>query len=68
MSTVLSQPLVQSVGASNFRQFLAKHPLISYFILAFIGTWLLDAPMVLGKDGLGFFQYQVPLPVTVFNN
>jgi membrane protease YdiL (CAAX protease family) len=65
MTTVQSQPIVQSVGTSSFKRLLASHPLVSYFILAFVGTWLLDAPMVFGKDGLGIFSYSVPLPIYI---
>jgi membrane protease YdiL (CAAX protease family) len=39
---------------------LASHPLVSYFVLAFVGTWLFTAPMVLGQDGLGLLPYHVP--------
>lgn len=48
-------PLAESV-----RRVLANHPLVAYFVLAFVGTWLLIAPMVLGQDGLGLLPYQVP--------
>lgn len=64
MSTDQSQPFVPPIKISNVNQVFASHPLISCLLLAFIGTWLLNAPLVLGKDGLGFFQYQVPLPVS----
>jgi len=65
MSTVQSQSLAQVNEASGFKLLFTSHPLISYFVLAFVGTWLLDAPMVLGKDGLGIFPYSVPLPIYI---
>jgi membrane protease YdiL (CAAX protease family) len=34
-------------------------------VIAFAGTWLLQLPMVLGRDGLGIFAYHVPLPVYI---
>ncbi|MFN8440295.1 MAG: type II CAAX endopeptidase family protein [Caldilineaceae bacterium] len=48
-------PFSQSV-----RRMLVSYPLVSYFVLAFVGTWLFIAPMVLGQDGLGFLPYHVP--------
>jgi hypothetical protein len=56
MSTVQSQSVGEINETSGFKRLLASRPLISYFALAFVGTWLLDAPMVLGKDGLGIFH------------
>jgi membrane protease YdiL (CAAX protease family) len=44
---------------------LVKHPVIAFFVLVFAFTWLLNLPMVLGKDGLGIFNYSVPLPLYV---
>lgn len=43
------------------REFLVRHPVVAYFVLAFAGTWLLDAPLVLGKTGLGLLPFSVPL-------
>jgi membrane protease YdiL (CAAX protease family) len=42
---------------------LSRHPLVAYFLIAFLGTWLLDLPMVLGQDGLGLLGYHVPIAV-----
>jgi len=50
---------------SSFRRLLMDYPLVSYFVLAFAGTWLLDLPLVLGKDGLGLLAYRVPFPLFV---
>jgi membrane protease YdiL (CAAX protease family) len=41
------------------RKVLASRPLVSFFVLAFAGSWLLLAPMVLGQDGLGLLPYSV---------
>lgn len=65
MSTVQSHSSVQPNEKSSLKRLLASHPLISYFVLAFIGTWLLDAPMVFGQDGLRLFPYNVPLPIYI---
>jgi uncharacterized protein len=42
------------------RNLLASHPLVSFFSLAFAGSWLFFAPMVLGQEGLGLLNYRVP--------
>jgi len=65
MATTQTQLLGLSTKTSGVKRVLASHPLVSYFVLAFAGTWLLDAPMVLGKDGLGIFPYSIPLPVYI---
>ncbi len=44
---------------------LTRNPMVAYFLIAFAGTWLLDSPMVLGKDGLGILAFSVPLPIYV---
>ena len=44
----------------SVKQWVAKHPFIAYFLLAFGGTWLLDLPIVLGRDGLGLLPYRMP--------
>lgn len=40
-----------------------RDPVVRFLVLAFAGSWLLEAPMVLGRQGLGLFDYQVPLPL-----
>lgn len=47
-------------SSSSVTKLLASYPLVSYFVLAFAGTWLFTAPMVLGQDGLGLLPYHVP--------
>jgi uncharacterized protein len=65
MSVARTKSLVQFSGTSGLKNVLQAHPLISFFVLAFAGTWLLDAPMVLGQDGLGVLPFKVPVPVYV---
>jgi uncharacterized protein len=48
-------------GNSAFSAWMRAHPIVAYFSIAFAGTWLLNIPMVLGKDGLGLFPYSVPI-------
>ena len=42
-----------------------RHPVTRYFLIAFVGTWLFQLPMVLGQDGLGLFAYHVPMPLYI---
>ena len=41
----------------------AAHPMLAYTLIAYLGTWLLLLPMVLGRDGLGLLSYNVPFPI-----
>ena len=50
----------QPASASLLRRFILRHPLVAYFVLAFAGTWLATAPLVLGEDGSGLLAYHVP--------
>jgi membrane protease YdiL (CAAX protease family) len=50
---------------------LARHPLVSFFVLAYAGTWLFQLPYVLSEDGSGLLPYSSPLltwtgPVSIF--
>ena len=43
---------------------LARHPIISYFVLAYAGTWLTLAPVLISRSSaLGFLPYSVPFAV-----
>jgi len=43
----------QPTPVSSFRRLIANHPLISFFALAFAGSWLAELPVLLGQDGFG---------------
>jgi uncharacterized protein len=49
-------------NASNSRllAWMRQHPIVAYFTFAFVVTWALHMPMVLGRQGLGIFPYEVP--------
>jgi membrane protease YdiL (CAAX protease family) len=64
-TTQINSQLFPATNPSAFAVWARKHPLIAYFSLAFAGTWLLDLPMVLGKDGLGLFSYSVPMAIYI---
>ena len=48
-SAMTSQPATSSA----LRRLIIGHPLVAYFVLAYLGTWLVDLPVLLGKGGLG---------------
>jgi membrane protease YdiL (CAAX protease family) len=60
-TTQLNAQLAPSTSTSSFKAWMQAHPLAAYFTIAFAGTWLMDLPMVLGKEGLGLFPYSVPM-------
>jgi membrane protease YdiL (CAAX protease family) len=68
MST--ADPPVQA--ASPYKDLLARHPLLFFFIIAYAGTWLLELPYVLSEDGSGLLPFSSPLltwvlmPASVF--
>jgi uncharacterized protein len=51
--------------AASIRTLLAHHPFVNFFVLSFVVSWLLLAPMVLGQDGLGLLPYHVPFGLYV---
>src|SRR5215210_6729283 len=64
-------PVQTAAPHSGIRALLARHPLVSFFVLAFAGTWLTELPYVLSADGSGLLSFSSPLliwtsPVSVF--
>jgi len=43
---------------------LARHPLVSFFVIAYAGAWLLELPVVLSRTGTGLLPYTLP-PIAV---
>ena len=64
MTTPSTQPLYEEVGSevnvSKLLLWMRQHPIAAYFTLAFAGTWVLQMPMLLGRNGLEIFPYEVP--------
>ena len=54
-----------NISVSGLSVWMRQHPIAAYFALVFAITWALHAPMVLGANGLGFFPYEVPMPLFV---
>ena len=67
MSTIreLSQKSASSPSVYGLSVWMRQHPIIAYFTLAFAVTWALHTPMVLGRNGLGIFPYEVPMALFV---
>lgn len=52
--------LAQPARPRSLRSLLRRHPLASYFVLAFAGTWLVLLLPLLGGNGLGLLSYTLP--------
>jgi membrane protease YdiL (CAAX protease family) len=64
-----TNPPVQS--ASPDKGLLARHPLISFFVLAYAFSWIAWAPWVLSEEGAGLLPFNSPLlaralPIGIF--
>jgi uncharacterized protein len=61
MSTTELTPGSQVSARSGILTWITHHPVAAYFIGAFAGTWLLQLPILLGRDGFGLLPYSMPL-------
>jgi membrane protease YdiL (CAAX protease family) len=62
MSAIITSATESGVG---IRAFVKRHPLLVYFIIAFLGTWLMILPLALSQEGSGLFPYTLPALVTM---
>jgi membrane protease YdiL (CAAX protease family) len=67
-SAAPAQPAAPHTG---IRALLARHPLVSFFVLAYAGTWLFELPYVLSEYGAGLLPTRSPVllwtsPVSIF--
>ena len=44
---------------------LARRPLVSFFVIAFAGAWVVELPVVLSRTGTGVLPYTLPTIVVV---
>ena len=58
MSTIATTS--QPATFSPLKRLIQHHPLVAYFVLAFVGSWLTELPVVLGKNGIGLLPYTLP--------
>ena len=54
-------PVQPAAPHRGIRALLARHQLVSFFVLAFAGTWLFELPYVLSADGSGLLPFSSPL-------
>ncbi len=45
--------------SSHLLQFMRRHPLVSYFVLAYGLTWLGELPFVLSQSGVGLLPFDL---------
>jgi hypothetical protein len=53
---------VQPVISSPLKRLISRHPLLTYFVIAFVGSWASLLPFALsrGVNGLGLLPYKLP--------
>lgn len=61
MSTMHIEQHVRDTGGTRLCSIIARYPLVAYFLLAFVGFWGVQLPMLLSQDGFGLLPYTVPL-------
>lgn len=60
--TTFTQDSHLSTG-SKTAPWISRHALPLYFLLAFLGTWLMVAPLILSNQGAGILPFDLPDPV-----
>lgn len=55
----------RSAADSAIRRAIVRRPLLAYFMIAFLGTWLVMSPLVLSADGIGLFPFHLPDPLVL---
>lgn len=57
MSVMASATISKGFGV---KALVKRYPLAAYFLVAFLGTWLVILPLVLGQEGIGLLPYHLP--------
>jgi hypothetical protein len=52
-------PAQPNIPQRGLKAVLARHPLVSFFVMAYAFTWLVWLPWVLGEDGAGLLPINV---------
>src|SRR5215212_2554514 len=55
----------QHPGGAPGEGLLARHPLLFFVLIAYLGTWVVWLPFLLSADGLGLMVFSNPLPLIV---
>ena len=49
----------QPASDSTLKRFIIRHPVLAYFVLAFVVGWLVWLPLVLSESGIGLLPFTV---------
>ena len=52
-------PVEPAAPRRGIKALLARHPLVSFFVMSYAFTWLVWAPWVLGEDGAGLLPINI---------
>src|ERR671911_839178 len=71
LAMTAAAPVQPAAPRRGIKALLARHPLVSFFVLAFAGTWLFELPYVLSEYGAGLLPTRSPVllwtsPVSIF--
>jgi uncharacterized protein len=58
MSTIATTS--QSATSSPLKRLISYHPLMAFFAIAFVGSWIAWLPLILAQNGLGLLPYTIP--------
>src|SRR3982751_857408 len=58
---------VQQPGAAR-EGLLARHPLISFFVMAYAFSWIVWSPWYLSEDGVGLLPYELGAATSLLIN
>jgi uncharacterized protein len=52
-------PVQPAAPQRGLKALLARHPLVSFFVMAFAFSWIVWSPWILSEDGLGLLPYKL---------
>src|SRR4051794_32308575 len=52
-------PVQPAAPQRGLKALLARHPLVSFFVMAFAFSWIVWSPWYLSEDGLGLLPYKL---------
>jgi uncharacterized protein len=57
----ITAPVQPAAPQRGIKALLARHPLVSFFVMAYAFSWIAWMPLVLSEDGAGLLSYRWPL-------